>query len=133
MKKFKNIKLCNEKHECQFKLMLAEYGLKRLAAATKSRHFSHVTKNRIFKILNWRKKADSNFRCTFLENRFRHLKLYSEPPSWLARSCCHMETFWEAKDQSSHFLESQLFRFWYVEIHHQRKLKSTKTGISSSF
>ena len=44
-----------------------------------------------------------------------------------------METFREAKDQSSHFLESQPFRFWYVEIHHQRKLKSTKTGISSSF
>ena len=27
LKKFKNIKICNEKHECQFKLTLAEYGL----------------------------------------------------------------------------------------------------------
>ena len=131
MKKFKNIKLCNEKHECQFKLMLAEYGLKRLAAATKSRHFSHVTKSRIFKILNLRKKADRNFRRTFLKNRFRHLKLYSNPPSWLARSRCHMGTFWKTKDWSSHFWESQPFRFWYVEVHHQRRLKSTKTGISS--
>ena len=29
MKKFKNIKICNGKHECQFKLTLAEYGLKK--------------------------------------------------------------------------------------------------------
>ena len=28
IKKFKNIKICNGKHECQFKLTLAEYGLK---------------------------------------------------------------------------------------------------------
>ena len=27
-KKFKNIKICNGKHESQLKLMLAEYGLK---------------------------------------------------------------------------------------------------------
>ena len=27
MKKFKKIKICNGKHECQFKLTLAEYGL----------------------------------------------------------------------------------------------------------
>ena len=40
------------------------------------RHFSHVTKSRIFKNLNLREKADRNFRCTFLKNRFRHLKLY---------------------------------------------------------
>ena len=46
-----------------------------------TRHFSHVTKSRIFKNLNLREKADRNFRCTFLKNRFRHLKLYSNPPS----------------------------------------------------
>ena len=28
IKKFKNMKICNGKHECQFKLTLAEYGLK---------------------------------------------------------------------------------------------------------
>ena len=96
-----------------------------------SRHFSHVTKSRIFKNLNLRKKADRNFRRTFLKNRFRHLKLYSNPPSWLPRGRCHMGTFWKTKDWSSHFWEGQPFRFWYVECHRQRRLKSTKTGISS--
>ena len=95
------------------------------------RHSCHVTKSRIFKNLNLRKKADRNFRGTFLKNRFRHLKLYSNPPSWLARSRCHMGTFWKTKDWSSHFWESQPFRFWYVEIHCQRRLKSTQRGISS--
>ena len=41
-----------------------------------SRHFSHVTKSRIFKNLNLRKKADRNFRCDFLENHFRHVKSF---------------------------------------------------------
>ena len=95
------------------------------------RHFSHVTKSRIFKNLNLRKKAHRNFRGTFLKNHFRHLKLYSNPPSWLARNRCHMGNFWKTKDWSSHFRESQAFRYWYVEVHRQRRLKSTKTGISS--
>ena len=46
-----------------------------------NRHYSHVTKSRIFKNLNLRKKADRNFRGNFLKNHFRHLKLYSNPPS----------------------------------------------------
>ena len=46
-----------------------------------SRHFSHVTKSRILKNRNFRKKADRNFRGTFLKNLFRHLKLCSNPPS----------------------------------------------------
>ena len=95
------------------------------------RHFSHVTKSRIFKNLNLRKKADRHFHGNFLKNYFRHLKLYSNPPSWLARSRCHMGTFWKKKDWSSHFWEGQPFRFWYVEVHLQRRFKSTKTGISS--
>ena len=45
------------------------------------RHFSRVTKGRIFKNLNLRRKADRNFRGIFLKKRFRHLKLYSNPPS----------------------------------------------------
>ena len=94
-------------------------------------HFSHVSKSRIFKNLDLRKTADRNFRGTFLKNRFRHLKLYSNPPSWLARSRCHMGTFWKTKDWSSHFWESQPFRFWYVEVQRQRRLKLTKTSISS--
>ena len=97
------------------------------------RHFNHVTKSRIFKNLNLRKKTDRNFRGTFLKNRFRHLKLYSNPPSWLARSRCHMGTFWKTNDWSSHFWESQPFRLWYVEVQRQRRLKMTKTGISSYF
>ena len=44
------------------------------------RHLSHVTKRRIFKTLNLRRKADRNFRSNLLENHFRHLKLYSNPP-----------------------------------------------------
>ena len=90
------------------------------------RHFSHVTKSRIFKNLNLREKADRNFRRTFLKNRFRHLKLYSNPSSWLARGCCHMDTFWKTKDWSSHFWESQPLRFWYVECRGQRRLKLKK-------
>ena len=96
-----------------------------------SRQFIHVTKIRIFKNLNLRKKAYRNFRRTFLKNRFRHLKLYSNPPCWLARGCCHMVTFWKTKDWSSHFWEGQPFRFWFMECHRQRRLKSTKSGISS--
>ena len=57
------------------------------------RHFSHVTQIRIFKNPNLKEKTDRNFRRTFLKNRFRHLKLHSNPPSWLAISCCHMGTF----------------------------------------
>ena len=46
-----------------------------------------------------------------------NLKLYSNPPGWLAKSHCHMGTFWKTKDWSSNFWESQPFRFWYVEVH----------------
>ena len=41
-----------------------------------TRHFSQVTKSRIFKNLNLRRKADCNFRGNLLEKHFRHLKLY---------------------------------------------------------
>ena len=50
-----------------------------------------------------RKKADYNFCSNMLENHFRHLKLYSDPASWLTRSVCHMCTFWKTKYWSSHF------------------------------
>ena len=97
----------------------------------RNRHFSRMTKSCIFKIFDLRKKANRNFRGNFLKNDFRHLKLFSNPPSWLARSRCHIGTFWKTKDWSSHFWKSQPFKFWYVEVHHQGRLKSTKTGISS--
>ena len=89
------------------------------------KHFSYVTKSRIFKILNLRKKANRNFRSTFLKNRLKHLKLYSNPLRWLARSR-HMDTFWKTKDWSSHFWESQPFRFWYVEFHSKEDLNQQK-------
>ena len=57
-----------------------------------SRHFSHVTKSRISKNLNLRKKADRSFCGNFLKNHFRDLKLYSNPPGLLVRSRCHMGT-----------------------------------------
>ena len=97
------------------------------------RHFSHVTKSRIFKNLNLRRKADRKFRSNLLKNHFRHLKLYSNPPIWLARSRCHMSAFRKTKGWSSHFWEGQPFRFCYVGVHRQRRLKSTKTGIFTSF
>ena len=84
-----------------------------------------------FQKFNLRRKADRNFRGTFLKNFFRRLKLYSNPPSWLARSHCHMGIFWKTKNWSSLFWESQPFRFWYMEVHCQRRLKLMKTGISS--
>ena len=38
-------------------------------------------------------RSDRNFRGSYLKNTFRHLKLYSNSPSWLARSDCHMDIF----------------------------------------
>ena len=84
-----------------------------------------------FRNFSLRRKADDNFHGNFLKNHSRHLKSYSNPPSWLARSRCHMDTFWKTRDWNSHFWEGQPFRFWYVEVHHQRRFKSTKAGISS--
>ena len=62
-----------------------------------------MTKSRIFKNINLRRKADRNFRGNFLKNHFRYLELYSDPPSWLTRSRYHMGTFWKRKGWSSHF------------------------------
>ena len=64
-----------------------------ISSSNISRHFSHVTKSCIFKNLNLRKKTNGNFCRIFLKNGFKHLKLYSNLPSWLARSCCHMGKF----------------------------------------
>ena len=93
---------------------------------TKCRRFSHVTKSHIFKNINLRKKADRNFRRTFLKHRYRHLKFYWNPPSWLARCRCHMDTLWKTKDWTSHFWEAQPFRIWYVEFHHQEDLNGQR-------
>ena len=69
------------------------------------RHFSHMTKSFIFKNLNLRKKVNCNFRGNFLKNHFRHLKLYSNPPSWLARSCFIWAPF-ERQNIEVHIFES---------------------------
>ena len=93
------------------------------------RHCSHVTKNRFFKNLNLRRKADRNFRGNLLKNYFRHLKFYSNPPNWLDKSRCRMSVFWKTKSWSSRFWEGQPFRFCDMGIHRQRRLKSTKAVI----
>ena len=103
----------------------------RLRANNFTGQFSYVTKSRIFKNRNLRRKADRHFRGSLLKNHFRHLKFYSNPPSLLARSRCHMSAFWKTKGWSSHFWEGQPFRFCYVGVHRQRRLKSAKIGIST--
>ena len=83
-----------------------------LCSSFNEMHCSHETKSRIFKNLNLRKQADHNFGDNFRKkNHFKHLKMYSNTPSWLARSLCHMGTFWKTKDCTLHFWESQTFRF----------------------
>ena len=90
-----------------------------------SRHFSHVTKSCIFKNLNFRKKVDRNFPGNFLKNHFRDLKLYSNPPSWLARSRCHMGTFWRQKIEVHIFERASLSGFgtWKFTDKEDLKLK----------
>ena len=90
-----------------------------------------LTKSRIFKNLDLRKEADRTFHSNLLKNHCRHVKLYSNLPSWLARSRCHMGTFWKTKDWISHFFVYQTFKFCCVGVHRLKRLKSTKTGISS--
>ena len=81
-----------------------------LLKTTATRHFSHVTKSRIFKNFNLRRKVNRNFHNNLLKNHFRNIKLYSNPPSWVARSR-HMGTLWKTKGWSSHFWKGQPFRF----------------------
>ena len=52
-----------------------------------------VSKIGINGFLTLRRSTDRNFRGNLLENHYRHLKLHSNPPNWLARSRCHMGTF----------------------------------------
>ena len=111
----------------------SEYGHFLRSECNKIRHFSRVTKSRIFKNLNLRRKADRNFCDNLLKGHFRHLKFYSNLPSWLVRSCGHMSAFWKTKSWSSHFWDGHPFRFCYVGVHRQRRLKSTKAGISTQF
>ena len=68
-----------------------------------------------------------------MQNHFRHLKFYSNPPRWVIRSCCHMGTFWNAKGWSLYFWQGQPFNFYYAGIHQERRLRSTKTGIFTKF
>ena len=100
-----------------------------LTAITK-KYISHVTKS-IFKNLNLRRKADRNFCGNLLKSDFRHLKFYSNAPSWLARGRCYMSAFWKTKGWSSHFRERQPFSFCYVGVHRQRRLKSARTSVSA--
>ena len=87
-----------------------------------------MAKTRAFKNLNLRRKTNRSFCRNFLENHFRHLKLYSNPSSWLVRSHCHMGTFCKTKGYSSYFRLDQPFTFCYMGVHHQGRLKSPKNS-----
>ena len=64
---------------------------------------------------------------------FQEPKIILNLPSRLARSHCHMEPFEKQKIEVYIFERANLSGFWYVEVHHQRRIKSTKTGISSKY
>ena len=49
-----------------------------------------MTRTHTFKNLNLRRKAYHNLTPNLQENHFRYLKFYSNPPSLLARSHCHV-------------------------------------------
>ena len=82
------------------------------------------------KILIQEKKPIATF-TALPEKPFQAPKIIFKSPSLFARSRCHMSAFWKTKDWSSHFWDSQPFRFWYVEVHHQRILRWKKIGTSS--
>ena len=85
------------------------------------RHFSHVTKSRIFKNLNLTKKADRIFRGIFLKNRFRHLKLYLNPQA----DCPGAAVMWapfEIQKIEVHILREPTFQIW---VHGSSALKKT--------
>ena len=66
-----------------------------------------------------RRKTIRTFCSNLLKNHFRHLKFYSNPPSWFARNRCHMTAFWKTKGWNLHFWKGQPFRFCCVGVHHQ--------------
>ena len=92
-----------------------------------SRHFSHVTKSRIFKNRNLRKKADHNFRGTF-----QAPKIIFKYPKLIGHMSLSYGHFLKDKRLKFIFLRGPTFQV-YVEVRRQRRLKLTKTGISSQF
>ena len=70
-------KIWSKIQNCQFKL---KFDTKINSYMQNSiRHFSHVTKSRIFKNLNLRRKTNCDLCDNLLKNHFRYLKLYSIP------------------------------------------------------
>ena len=57
----------------------------------------------------------------FAGKPFQGHKIYSNSPSWLVRSRCHILTFLKAKGRSSHFWDGKSFRFYHVEVQHERR------------
>ena len=76
-----------------------------------SRHFSHVTKSRIFKYLDLRKKTNRNFCGIFLKNRFRHLKLYSNSPKLISQELLSYGSFERQKIEVHIFERANLASF----------------------
>ena len=95
------------------------------------KRFSHLTKSRIFKNLHLRKKSRSQLSWHFREKPFQAPKILFKSPRLIGQESLSYGHL--LKDRSSHFWEGHPFRFWYVEVQRQRRLKSTKTGISSNF
>ena len=118
--------LCKAFDCLSHELLLAKLYACKFSIAAISRHFSHANKSRIFKSLNFRGKADRSLSGNWLVNHLRHLKLHSNAQSWLARSPCHMGTFWKTKNWSSHFWKGQQFKFFCVEFTAAEGLNSPK-------
>ena len=87
--------------------------------------FSYVTKYYIFKNLNLNRKVDCNFGDKLWKNHFRFME-YSNPQSWLARSCYHVGTFQELKSWSSHLWQSHSSRVYLREF-------TTKENLLTNF
>ena len=90
-----------------------------------------MTKSRIFKNLNLRKKADRNFRGFLLKNRFRYQNFIHIPQADWPGVVVIWTPFERQKIEVHIFERANLSGFLYVEVQRQRRLKSTKAGISS--
>ena len=88
------------------------------------RHFSHVTKSRIFKNLNYRKKADR-------KKPFKAPKIIFKSPKLSDQKSLSYGHLLKYKRLKFTFLREPNFKIWYVGVHRLRRLKSTNTGISS--
>ena len=81
-----------------------------------------MTKSSIFNNLNLRKKADCNFRGDLLENHFRHLKLYSNPPSTVY-SKHFLGPLYGKNNRELSFKSRSSKQYYFVEINQDPKIE----------